>query len=108
MADWIWNEANILGVTDIEIDILNDSVAPKEMQIRPIIAQLERLRETIATSLTSNDFPLDFIVDARFTINIPQAWKTQRLLLCKVTMTDKDGRLYEGKTYTEQATETRF
>ncbi len=108
MADWIWNEANNLGVTEIEIDILNDSVAPKEMQIRPIIAQLDKLRETIATSLASNDFPLDFIVDARFTIHIPQTWKAQRLLLCKATMTDKHGQLYEGKTYTEQATETRF
>lgn len=33
MADWIWNAANELGITDIGIDILNDKVNPKQLAV---------------------------------------------------------------------------
>ena len=68
MADWIWNAANEKGVTDIEIDILRDTVDPEELEIKPIIAQLNQLRETIKATLDSNDFPTNFIVDAKIKI----------------------------------------
>ncbi|HRI79204.1 MAG TPA: hypothetical protein PLR06_06675 [Cyclobacteriaceae bacterium] len=47
MADWIWITAESKGITEIEIDILNDKVKPKELEIKPITAQLKELRETI-------------------------------------------------------------
>lgn len=108
MADWIWNAANEKGVTDIEIDILRDTVDPKELEIKPITAQLSRLRDTIKTTLDSNDFPTNFIVDAKFKIYISQKHKALRLLSCQATVTDVNGRVYEGKNYTEQAYETPF
>ena len=108
MADWIWNAAEGKGITDIEIDILNGTVNPRELQIQPIVVQLSRLRETITATLKSNDFPTDFIVDAKFQIYISQSQKSLRLMSCQAILTDKDGRTYQGKTYTERAYEPPF
>ena len=108
MADWIWNAANEKEVTDIEINIIQDTVEPKELEIKPIIAQLARLRETIHTTLNSAGFSADVIVDARFKIYISQQFKPLRLLTCQAIVIDRDGRVYEGKTYTEKAYEVPF
>ena len=105
MADWIWNAANEKGVKDLVIDILHNTVVPRELEIKPFVAQLAGLRDTIVKTLTRNDFPPDFIVDAKFTIFISQQHKALRLFSCKATLTDKEGRVYEGKTYTEKAYE---
>lgn len=75
MADWIWNAANEKKVRDIEIDILNESVEPKVLQIRPIISQLPKIRDTIQTTLKSHNFPDDFITAAKFIIYISQKHK---------------------------------
>jgi hypothetical protein len=91
MADWIWNAANEKEVTDIEIDILHDTVFPKELEIRPIIAQLNRLRETMKKVLNNNGFPTDFIVDAKFKIYISQKYKAMQLLTCQAVLIDKEG-----------------
>jgi len=40
MADWIWNEATKQNVSDIEIDILNNSVSPSSLEIQPIVYYL--------------------------------------------------------------------
>lgn len=108
MADWILNAALEKGVTDIEIDILHSKVEPKELEIRPITGHLNRLLETIETTLDSNDFQADFIVEAKFKINIPESAKATRFFSCKAIVTDKDGRVYEGRNYTERAHETQF
>ncbi|MCZ4410369.1 hypothetical protein O3Q51_16250 [Cryomorphaceae bacterium 1068] len=108
MADWIWNAAIQKGVTDIEIDILQGNVDPKELEIKPIVAQFSKLRETITRTLDSNNFPTDFIVDAKFKIYISQKHKTLRLLSCQASVTDREGNLYEGKIYTEKAYGTPF
>jgi hypothetical protein len=106
MADWIWNAADRLGVSEIEIDILNDAVTPRELEMHPIVAQLKDLRETIRKTLLSNQFPEDYITEARFAITIPE--KGSRWFTCIPTIKDKDGKKYVGKTYWEQAMETGF
>jgi len=108
MADWIWNSANEKGITDIEIDILQDTVIPKEIEIEPITSQLKDLRFTITRTLESNGFPNDFIINAKFKIFISQKYKPIRLLTCQGIITDKDGHVYEGKIYTETAFQTPF
>jgi hypothetical protein len=108
MADWIWNAANEKNITDIEIDILKERVQPRELQIEPITGHLVRLRETITSILSSNDFENEFIVDAKFKIYVSQKYKVMRLLSCQAILTDKDGRIYKGKTYTEKACEEPF
>ncbi|MEZ4805310.1 MAG: hypothetical protein R2852_07465 [Bacteroidia bacterium] len=102
-ADWIWNAANEKGVNEIEIDLLNDSVFPKELELKPIHAQLSRLRATIRITLENNKFPKDFIVDAKFNIFVSEKYKILRLLTCQAMLKDHEGRTYQGKIYTEQA-----
>lgn len=106
MADWIWNTAERGGISKIEIDILNDKVSPRELQITPIVTQLIDLRQTIQKTLSVNNFPEDFIVEAKFTIDIQK--KDGRWFTCVPTVKDKDGREYLGKTYWEQAMEREF
>jgi hypothetical protein len=108
MADWILNAAIEKDITYIEIDILQKKVEPKELEIRPITGHLGRLLETIEATLHSNKFPTDFIVEAKFKINIPESSKATRFFSCKATVTDKDGRVYEGRNYTERAYENPF
>jgi hypothetical protein len=108
MADWIWNAANEKEVTDIEIDILNKKVKPTDLEIEPIIAQLFRLQETIEKTLKSNGFSPDFITEAKFNIYISQKYKAQKLFSCQAIVTDRDGKNYEGKTFTEKAYESSF
>jgi hypothetical protein len=106
MADWIWNAAKKYGVTEIEIDILNDTVTPSALQIKPIIAQLESLRETIQKTLLSNGFEMNFITDAKFHIKILSS--NSRDFTCIPKVTDRDNKIYTGKTYTETAMEDQF
>jgi hypothetical protein len=108
MADWIWNAANEKKITDIEIDILNESVEPKVLQIKPIIGHLHQLRDTIQSTLESHNFPNDFIKEAKFNIYISQKHKTSRLFTCQGILTDKEGKKYMGKIYTEQALENPY
>lgn len=108
MADWIWNAANEKNITDIEIDILTDHVTPNVLQIKPIVGHLPKLRETIRTTLNSNDLPGDFIKEAKFIIHISQKHKTSRLLTCQGMVRDQEGKEYVGKIYTEKAYENPY
>ncbi len=108
MGDWILNAAIEKGITDIEIDIIQRKVEPKELEIRPITGHLGRLLDTIEATFDSNDFPKDFIVEAKFKIHIPESAEATRFFSCKATVTDKDGRVYVGRNYTERAYETPF
>jgi hypothetical protein len=107
MADWIWNAAHAKGISDIEIDILNDTVAPRQLQIKPIIAQLKELRETIQLTLMKQQFPPGFIAQAVFKISIDPTDRF-RYFTCIPSVTDIEGKVYEGKKYTEQAMEDPF
>jgi hypothetical protein len=108
MADWIWNAAIEKNIKDIEIDILNEKVNPGILHIKPIIGYLPKLKETIQTTLKSNDLPDNYIKDAKFIVYISQRHKTSRLLTCQCVITDREGKEYAGKVYTEQAMEDPY
>jgi hypothetical protein len=93
---------------DIEINILNETVEPKSLQIKPIIGHLHQLRETIQATLKSLDLSNDFVTEAKFIIFISQKHKISRLFTCQGIVTDKEGRKYVGKVYTEQALENPY
>lgn len=108
MEDWIWNAATEKNISDIEIDIIQGTVEPKELEIKAIVGHLHLLRRTIVTTLESNNFPADFIVEARFKIYISKKYKELRLFSCQGIVADKEGHVYEGKVYTEKAHENPF
>ncbi len=103
MSDWIWNAANEKNIIDIEIDIINETVSPAELQIRPITIQLQELRETIDKTLIKQRFDADFITEAKFIIFISQRQKVLKLFTCQAILKDIEGRVYAGKVYTERA-----
>lgn len=107
MADWIWYAAEEKGIQDIEIDIINRTVLPKELEFNAVVAQLPELEKTIDKTLESNSFPKGFIVEAKMLIYISQKYKVQRLLSCTGLLKDKDGKIYEGKPITEKAYEKK-
>ena len=108
MADWIWNAAREKNVSDIQIDIINKTVMPKELQIQPLTAQLIRLQQTIKKELTNNGFTDDFIVKAQFEIYISPENRSKKIFSVMVTLEDKDRKIYRSKPYAEMAYEEDF
>jgi len=108
MADWIWNAANERNVSDIQIDIINKVITPKDLQIQPLTTQLIRLQETIKKELINNGFADDFIIKAKFEIYISPENRFQKILAVLATLEDKDGKIYRSKPYAEKAYEADF
>lgn len=108
MADWIWNASNEKGISEIEIDILNQTVSPASINIKQITTYLDRLKTTIDKELKNNGFQTDFIISAKFDIFISSKFKAQRLLTCTAALIDKEQRIYKSKTYTEKSYEDGF
>jgi len=108
MADWIWNAAKEKNVSDIQIDIINETVTPKDLQIQPLTTQLIRLQQTIKKELVNNGFADDFIVKAKFEIYISPENREEKMFGVFVTLEDKDGKIYRSKPYAEMAYETDF
>lgn len=103
MADWIWDTAIKHDVSLIEIDIINGSVSPKELHTKPILGHLHLLLQTISNTLMSNNFDADFIMKAKIDIQLPEGSESSRLITCQGITTDKEGKIYQGSVYTEQA-----
>jgi hypothetical protein len=104
MADWILHTARQNNVDNVDIDIINEKVIPTCLEIKPIVALLPSLRQTIDTTLVSNDFPTDFIVKANFLIDIPKDSKNNYIKV-KCIAVDKNNHIYEGHVYSEKAYE---
>ena len=103
MADWIWCAMSEKNLSAIEIDILNKTVAPKDLEIKQITTYLERLQETIKKELTGNGFQNDFIASAKFEIFITENHKIRKRLNCVAVMTDSTGKIYKSKKYSESS-----
>ncbi|SRX75929.1 hypothetical protein AEQU3_02927 [Aequorivita antarctica] len=56
MADWIWNAATEKGINELTIDIINYKIHPKELQIKPLVIFLPKLKETIKKTLEIEGF----------------------------------------------------
>lgn len=108
MADWIWNAADEKNVKDIQIDIINQKVFPKELQITQITSQLRFLQQTIRKELINNGFPDDFIVKAVFEIYISPENKVRKIFGCLAILEDRDGNVYRSRPYAQMAYENNF
>jgi len=76
MSDWIVNSAFDIGIDNVQIDIINKEIFPKELMIRPLLINLDYLKHIIDKTLKSNGLPVDFIKEAKFDIKVT---KTDRL-----------------------------
>jgi hypothetical protein len=103
MTDWIWNGAVELNIQEIEIDILRKIIIPKDLEIKSITTHLPRLWLTIEETLSRHGFSEDYIETAKFDIFVSSKYQSQKLLTCKTTIIDKNGKIYYGKSYTERA-----
>ena len=101
MADWIWNAAYDRNISDIQIDIIKETIIPKDLQIQPLTVGLIRLRETIKKELKNNNFTEDFIEKAYIEIYISPELKNQKIFGVLVTLEDKEGKVYRSKPYTQ-------
>lgn len=101
MGDWIVNSASDIGIDRVVIDILNKRIYPEELMIRPLLINLDSLKQIIDKTLKSNDFPPDFIIEAKFDIEILK----NRQIACSNFTVDKNGKIYKSKNYIEQSFE---
>jgi hypothetical protein len=105
MSDWILNASSEIGISELTIDFINDTVEPKELEIKPILAHLPTLRETIFVTLKNENFESDFIKSGIFKMELSEKYN---FLNCTATLIDKEGKEYIGKTYTEFSYEDKF
>lgn len=101
MSDWIVNSAFNIGIDELQIDILNKEIFPKELMIRPLLINLDYLKYIIYKTIKSNNLPLDFIKEAKFNIKVTQ----DRQIICSNFTVGENGRIYKSKDYIEQSYE---
>lgn len=106
MADWVFNALSEKNVRELTIDFWNNEIVPDELEIKPILKQLPRLKETVWRTLKSQNFESDFI--RRGILKIKMGKTGYRYLYCKTILTDKNGKEYIGKEYTESVYEDEF
>lgn len=106
MADWVFNSASEKNITELTIDFWNNTIVPNELEIKPILKQLPRLKETVWRTLKSQNFQSDFIRSG--ILKIKTGKTGYRYLYCKKILTDKNGIEYIGKEYTESVYEDEF
>lgn len=105
MSDWILNASSEIGISELTIDFINDTVEPKELETKPILAHLPTLRETIFVTLKNENFESDFIKSGIFKMELSEKYN---FLNCTAILIDKEGKQYIGKTYTEFSYENKF
>ncbi|WP_152557425.1 hypothetical protein [Nonlabens tegetincola] len=106
MGDWIFNSASEKNVSELTLDFWNNTVEPNVLEIKPILRQLPRLKETVWKTLKSQNFESDFIRSG--ISNIKMGKTGYRYLYCKTILTDKNGKEYIGKEYLESVYEDKF
>lgn len=110
MADWINYIARKKNVSEIEIDILNKKVTPTEVNIQPLIADLEKLKNIIQAELKSCGFEMSFITIAKMRFEIPfNSPNTNPIVYCYPFLEDENGKIYKPKNrIVEVAYEVNF
>jgi hypothetical protein len=108
MADWINYIAREKNIAEIEIDILKKIIKPKEAEIKPLIADLEKLKDIIQTELKNNGFETSFIKNAIMRFEIPIN-SPNPIIYCYPHLEDENGKIYKPKNrITEVAYEVSF
>src|SRR5690606_41486683 len=106
MGDWIFNAVSEKNVSELTIDFWNNTIVPNELQIKPILKQLPRLKETVLKTLESQNFESDFIRTG--ILKSKKDTTGYRCLDCRAILTDKTGIKHIGKAYTEAVYEDEF
>jgi hypothetical protein len=98
MSDWINYIAQNNEFTEIEVDILNKKVLPKEAESKPLLHSVEKLRGMIKSNLTKNGLDVSFITKAimRFEIPLDDSGVTPEIY-CFPFVEDETGEIYKGK-----------
>lgn len=98
MADWINYIAREKNIAKIEIDILNKDMIPKEAAIKPLFADLEKLKDIIQTELKNNGFEMSFIKKAIMRFEIPiDLPNIKPTIYCYPYLEDKNEKIYKPK-----------
>jgi len=101
MSDWIVNAAIGLKINKIKIDLINKTINPSEIEIRPILYSINELEKIIDKAVLHAGLTRDFIKQADFEIDIFD----NRWLKCKTTVIAANGKIYQTKDYVEQSYE---
>lgn len=105
-ADWLKHVSIEQRINEIEIDILGKTITPKEAEIKPLLADLDKLNRIINQELIKNGFERDFLTKAVLRFDIPN---DKNIVHCLPLLKDKNGKTYEPKNkITEMAYETDF
>ncbi|GAA3592659.1 hypothetical protein Q4Q39_05715 [Flavivirga amylovorans] len=98
MADWLNFIARDKNVKEIEIDILNNGIDPEETDIKPLKADLKKLRGILEKELSNNGFEMDFIKKAVMKFEIPiDNPKFKNTVYCYPFIEDENGKIYKPK-----------
>jgi hypothetical protein len=110
MADWINYIAREKNISEIEIDILNKKVTPKEANIKPLISDLEKLKNIIKIELKNCGFEISFIKIAKMRFEIPlNTPNINPIVYCYPHLEDENGKIYKPKNrIVEVAYEVNF
>ena len=97
-ADWIDYVAREKSIKEIEVDILNKSVTPKEAEIKPLLVDLDKLNGIIDAELKSNGFDINFISKAILRFQIPiDSPHEKGTIYCFPVLEDINGKVYTPK-----------
>ncbi len=98
LADWLHYAATKNDLTEITVDILNNSTLPEEVKLPHLVNPIGKLKEMIATNLKKHDLDAAFITKATLRFEIPANKENEEaLVFCYPQIEDKDGKVYKGK-----------
>jgi len=98
MADWLNHIARDKNVKEIEIDILNNRIEPKEADIKPLKTDLNKLRGILKKELSNNGFEMGFIKNAVLKFEIPiDNPRFKNTIYCYPFIEDETGKIYKPK-----------
>lgn len=95
MATWIWNISVEKNIDELSIDILNKKINLKELEIEPILIFLPKLKTGISKTLENENYPSDYIKEAKFFIKI---FQKDPHIKCTAFLTNKEGEKYMGES----------
>jgi hypothetical protein len=110
MGDWIYSIALTKEIKEIEVDILGKSIFPKEAELKPLLAYLDKLISIVEKELEENGFKFSFIKKAVLRFEIPFDDKTYqtRTIYCFPSVVDINGKTYKPKKRIIELCDSKF
>ena len=108
MADWLVYAAKRIQKQEATLDILTATIDPPELNLYPLQIHLKDLNTIIQKELKQNQFPPDFIIEAKIKVQFFIDTRSPKLFYCFPTLIDKEGHKYEPGKILESAYEKDF